>query len=323
MSRTQRLTTYKPKSNINNCKTINEIVHLQKASIKRKERMSQLIQMRRRIRAIETIKKVTQAMRIISMSTHTRLKKQIKHMDEYKENLYGILNLLKKDKFIESNSFFTNNNKAKKTLIILVSAQKGLSGNFNQSIFKYFSKVTSKEKISIICIGKKAKEFVRTTNHNIIKSYNSISSPQILETTQDVFNLITNTESPYTSVQIFSNISSSFFSQKAQHSQIIPINLDNKTKSTNKLTKDIDEYNWEQSQEDIFNHLTNTHIKITLQDAIFQSLLAEQAARFISMDSSTQNAKNMLTEMKLAYNKIRQAKITRELTDLSGSFQMN
>ena len=56
------------------------------------------------------------------------------------------------------------------------------------------------------------------------------------------------------------------------------------------------------------------------QQALFQSLLAEHAARFISMDSSTRNAKDMLESLQLNYNKLRQAKITRELTELSSFF---
>jgi F-type H+-transporting ATPase subunit gamma len=60
--------------------------------------------------------------------------------------------------------------------------------------------------------------------------------------------------------------------------------------------------------------------EITIQHILFESLLAEQAARFISMDSSTRNAETILEETILWYNKLRQAKITKELTELIGSF---
>ena len=61
-------------------------------------------------------------------------------------------------------------------------------------------------------------------------------------------------------------------------------------------------------------------ISINIQAALYESLLSEQSARFLSMDAATQNAQNLLNKMKLEYNKLRQANITRELTELSASF---
>jgi F-type H+-transporting ATPase subunit gamma len=82
-----------------------------------------------------------------------------------------------------------------------------------------------------------------------------------------------------------------------------------------------EQYTWEQNPSDILDDLALQYLTATMYRLLFQSLLAEQAARFISMDNATRNAKQLLEDTQLQYNKLRQAKITRELTELSASFQ--
>ena len=82
-----------------------------------------------------------------------------------------------------------------------------------------------------------------------------------------------------------------------------------------------DDFIWEDSPLHILDALAHQQLNATLYALLVQSLLAEQAARFISMDNATRNAKYLKESMMLQYNKLRQAKITKELTELSTSFQ--
>ena len=70
----------------------------------------------------------------------------------------------------------------------------------------------------------------------------------------------------------------------------------------------------------MFNYLVQEYVFATIQQTLFESLLSEHASRFISMDGATRNADTMLEKAQLTYNKLRQAKITRELTELVGSY---
>ena len=82
----------------------------------------------------------------------------------------------------------------------------------------------------------------------------------------------------------------------------------------------LEEYEWEQPTNEMLDLLVHQYLETALYEACFQSLLSEQAARFLSMDSSTRNAESLLESTKLQYNKVRQTKITKEVTELSGSF---
>jgi F-type H+-transporting ATPase subunit gamma len=77
---------------------------------------------------------------------------------------------------------------------------------------------------------------------------------------------------------------------------------------------------WDQSAEKSLNDLAFSYITARIQLLLFDSLLSEHAARFVSMDGSTRNANGILESTKLEYNKLRQAKITKELTELTGSY---
>jgi ATP synthase F1 gamma subunit len=83
---------------------------------------------------------------------------------------------------------------------------------------------------------------------------------------------------------------------------------------------DIDEYHWAQPKADVLACIFQSFLKLNVLYILSQSIIAEQSARFLSMDSSTRNAESLLKKMQLEYNKIRQAKITRELTELISSF---
>ena len=107
-----------------------------------------------------------------------------------------------------------------------------------------------------------------------------------------------------------------FFVQKPQEAPLIPLTLKAEQELSNNQSID---YEWEQSPTSLLDELARQTILINLHYLLFESLLAEHAARFISMDNATRNAQALLEETKLQYNKLRQAKITKELTELVSS----
>ena len=121
----------------------------------------------------------------------------------------------------------------------------------------------------------------------------------------------------FTSVTIISNTFKSFFVQKPTITQLIPFD---QKKIIALVEPPAEGYLWDEQPDKILDKLAAHYIEAQLQHLVFQSLLSEHAARFISMDNSTRNANSLLETTKLEYNKLRQAKITTEITELSGSF---
>jgi F-type H+-transporting ATPase subunit gamma len=273
--------------------------------------------MRQRIKAIQTIKKITHAMRLISMSTHSRMKNQEAPLDLYKKTINRLFlearNIcpIYKNPILEPGLPLNEH-----ALIILIGSQKGLCGSFNSTLFQLFNtKVPDKTNYTFITIGKRATNYIQKNSFGRLTAfYNTFSLHNALTIADSLLQEITQSKHPYSSVTIYSNSAPSFFLQKPLIHQIIPTHH----KSEKKLPLDVPE--WEQPSQDILAFLANQYILSQIQYHLFQSLLAEHSARFISMDSSTRNAENLLEQMQRDYNKLRQTKITRELTELSSFF---
>lgn len=284
--------------------------------------MAQLIQMRRRIKAIETIKKITHAMRLISMSMHSRLRGKAPFLKRYQQEISLLF-----DKVRYSYPTWTNDIVYPTTppdhnpLIVLVASQKGLCGNFNSSLFHLFEKTFSKKQLessSLIAVGKKAIDYLNTQDiETVVKTYPGLTSAHITKIAQNIIREITHASTIYSSVTIVSNELKTFFAQKPRAINLIPLD---KHLDHDYAAELADDYIWEQNPHELLDGLVQQYLSVKVHHLLFESLLAEQAARFLSMDNSTRNAKQLLEETQLQYNKLRQAKITKELTELSASF---
>lgn len=284
--------------------------------------MAQLIQMRQRIKAIETIKKVTHAMRLISMSMHTRLRNKKQFLNEYNRALTNLLHKVQKATTSWNNPLFKPTPESKPNeLIILISSQKGLCGAFNLNLFNRFENnfaIKKFEHTSFITVGKRATEYIAARNpHNIVKAYDYVASHNIAQITNLITNEILKSTTPFTSITVLGNEAKSFFFQKPITTQIIPFVV---SADSDQTALHQDDYQWHQSPQETLDIIAEQYLESQIYNLIFESLLAEQAARFLSMDSSTRNAKKLLEETRLQYNKLRQAKITKELAELTGSF---
>ncbi len=282
--------------------------------------MAQLIQMRQRIKAIETIKKITHAMRLIAMSTHLRLRAKKTALDAYTHEISSLFTLLSSSSKKWHHSLLKKSQTThKKTLFIVLGSQKGLCGSFNTEVCTFFldelAKTTAYD-YDIIVVGKKMAEYLQQKSH-VVKEFHQFTMHTLPSITQSIIAHIKTSAIPYTSVIVFSSYSKTFFTQRPQQTMIIPLAEQHAVTNGNDI---LSEYAWEQSPEEIMDFLVEHVLYTNLYHLLFQSLIAEQASRFIAMDNSTRNATTLLEEMRLNYNKLRQSKITRELTDLAGSF---
>jgi F-type H+-transporting ATPase subunit gamma len=285
--------------------------------------MAQLVQLRQRIKAIETIKKITHAMRLISMSTHSRLKHKEEPLRTYNKSINELFTKIQRVTPDWKHPILSPASNANATLIIIIGSSKGLCGGFNTSLFNYYQKYRAHHLIehsTLIVVGRRAISYCQEHKMGpIASSFEDLNAHNLISVAHSITQAIMLAPRPYASVLVFSNHFKTFFNQKPQVSQLIPFTHKqfDQPSQTNNAAED---YIWEQKAEEILDILAHQSIDATIQFLLFQSLLAELAARFLSMDSSTRNAQTLLDTAKLDYNKLRQAKITKELSELSGSF---
>lgn len=282
--------------------------------------MSELIAMRQRIKAVTTIKKITHAMRLTAMSSHARLKSRKASAHNYLEATTKITDSLTSAADINQHPVLwptaQPNQSTSKHLVIIVGAQKGLCANLNNNI-TYLAEQHITNVMEIITVGKRTLENAHQPNSlNIIKRHNNLTLPNIEQIATEIVDYIWSAKTPYAKVTVYYTQPKSFFVQAPLEQQLIPYAPTATTSKTNQS----EPLYWHQNAQEIFDIVARNLLLSTLRSILLQSLIAEQAARFIAMDGATRNAASILDTMKLNYNKLRQAKITRELTDLAASF---
>lgn len=284
--------------------------------------MAQLIEMRRRIKAIETIQKITHAMRVIAMSNQGNLKNKEKTVTAYTASLTQLFHLIKQQTSSWTNKvLYPSDDTPQKTLVIVVGSQKGLCGGFNAAtlrLFHQFVPYQADHNLHCIVVGKHIIEGVsRIVGSRSLISYPEFSSHNLLTIATELTKEIFDPTKEYTQVFLFSSKPKTIFIQQSQRTRLIPFVLGAETLPTEQSLQD---YAWKQDPAEILDILARQCFQANIQTLLFQSLLAEQAARFLAMNNATTNADSLLETAQLQYNKLRQAKITKELAELTGNF---
>ncbi|OQA35011.1 MAG: ATP synthase gamma chain [Candidatus Dependentiae bacterium ADurb.Bin331] len=278
--------------------------------------MSELIQMRQRMKAIETIKKVTHAMRLISMSSHARLRSKRGLLEHYQSELIRMIKTIQATQH-DWHYPLQPNLDATRDLAIVIGSQKGLCGNFNNALIAFFARSTEQNdphNLDTIVIGKKAVDLLTKKQGSLLMEFKAFTINTLAGIARKITDYVLAEGNRYRSITIYYQYPKTFFAQRPS--------LYNLTQSVSdgSQQEQLEPYRWEHDPKELLDALVKKQIEITFHETLLNSLIAEQSARFIAMDSSTRNASTMLDEMRINYNKLRQAKITRELTDLVGSF---
>ena len=278
--------------------------------------MSQLIHMRQRIKTIETIKKVMGAMRMVSRSFHTRMNHSKAVFYEYKDTVKQLFTFLRIHNQTWHNALFFPSVEQQRTLYIIVGAHKGLCGTYNTEINYWITnhkELLQAPSTHTIIIGKKIVDHMDKLKISVMQQLPELKVSSLKELVKEIIAIITKAQPHYTRVIIISNHPQSFFINRMRETTVIP--LEN-------IQESDDAFRYEKSSDSLMllDALAQAYLYDVVYNALFESLLGEHAARFITADNATRNANRFLNRMKLQYNKLRQAKITKELTELATTF---
>jgi F-type H+-transporting ATPase subunit gamma len=296
--------------------------------------VSQLIQLKQKIRIIQTTKKISHAIRLVSMSLYAKLEKKNLAIDYHTRSICELLSkLLILNPDWKNSILFPGDILDRDPLFIVISTTKGLCGSINSNLFRYFSKSTffeGQQFPKFITIGQKATNFItKNCFGEIICTYKELNSNNFSSITDNLVSKIIDGDIKFSSISFYSNCLKTFFIQKPRKTSLIPINNETiKLGKNNENTKNIHQEHvnfdddllvWEQDKQRILDYLSINYIQAIIAKLLFDALLAEYAARFIAMDNSTNNAEKFLKKLTLDYNKQRQASITAEVAELSSS----
>ncbi len=279
--------------------------------------MANLKEIRNRITSIGSTMKITSAMKMVSASKLKKAQDAIAAMRPYSDKLTELLQNLSATLEGGLGGAFTTEREINKVLIIAINSNRGLCGGFNSAIVKKTvslieNKYQDKE-ISIIAIGKKANDLL-SKKYNVIanesKVFDNFTFENVAKIAQGIMNNFA--DGDFDRVELVYNKFKNAATQIVQVEQYLPIEQ-KKTKDTSNL-----DYLFEPSKLEIVEGLIPKSLKIQLFKALRDSFAAEHGARMTAMHKATDNASELRDDLKLKYNKARQAAITGEILEIVG-----
>lgn len=267
---------------------------------------------------------ITSAMKMVSAAKLKRAQDAITQMRPYANKLKEILENVSASVDASENVFARNTN-GKNVLIIAISSNRGLAGAFNGNIIKKTNQLI-KEKytgynITVLPIGKKVQDAFKRTQY-------IISGQDLPSQTNEVFDglnydksspiaekiMVSFTNKQFDKVVLVYNQFKNAAVQITTEEQFLPIVSSNDGKNTKATT----DYIFEPNQEFIINELIPRSLKTQFYKALLDSVASEHGARMTAMHKATDNAKSMQKDLKIMYNKARQASITKEILEIVG-----
>lgn len=280
--------------------------------------MASILVLKRRIQAAQNVSKTTKAMQMIAASKLKKAQDATLMSRPYVEKLTNLSqNIIQKiDKDVISHPYIKQELKAEnKTLLLVLSPDKGLAGGLITNLIREFLEYTKIDKnISYIVIGKKLQGKVVHLSREIIASFNFGATLPSFDAVYPISKLINDyyLNGKVTSVKILFAQFTSIFTQTPMISTILPVSvpLEKEEKAINDFAL------FEPNVKEILPNLLNHYLEMTIYQNLLESYVSEQAARMISMQNATDNAKDIISDLQLEYNKTRQAKITSEILDI-------
>jgi len=283
--------------------------------------MANLKEVRARIQSVNSTQQITKAMKMVAAAKLRKAQDAITRMRPYSNKLSALLqNLSSAAADTDFDSPFMAVREPNRILLVVVTSDRGLCGGFNANIIKavtqaYHQTYAGKE-VSILCIGKKGFEFlskrmprVNGDFHLLFSSLSYVSVQSAASWIMDEF-----ADRKFDKVVVIYNEFKNVATQIVREEQLLP--FETKTESAQVQTS-VD-YIYEPDQLSILTELIPKALSMQLYKSVLDSNASEQGARMTAMDKATENAGELLKELKLTYNRTRQASITTEILEIVG-----
>tara|TARA_B100001113_G_scaffold160927_1_gene131554 strand:- start:348 stop:1199 length:852 start_codon:yes stop_codon:yes gene_type:complete len=276
--------------------------------------MPSIKEVKNRIGSVKSTQQLTKAMKMVAAAKLKKAQDKVVQLRPYSKKLNEILSNLSgsvsNDLFLEKE---INN-----ILVIIISSDKGLCGSFNSNLIKQFTSYCDNintKKVSVLPIGKKAYDFFKKSEYNLILDYWQSLNGFSYEKSSEICDYIISSflDSKYDKVAIIYNEFKNVAVQKSVADDFLPVIPESdEKKESNK------NYIFEPNKNKIVNNLIPQSLKTQFLKAVLESNASEQGSRMTAMSQATDNAGELLKELKLTYNRTRQAAITKEILEIVG-----
>ncbi len=290
--------------------------------------MPSLQDLRRRVRAVKNMRQITKAMKMVSAARLRRAQERVTAARPYTAKMMQILGDAARrapdynDPLLTGHERETENRK-ERVILALVTADKGLCGAFNTNLIKAaqeFLRQNADKDVELVLIGRKGYDYFRRRpvklrrEHLGVTGTGKVNVADVVLVGQALVADFKSEETPVDRIYLLYSEFKSALSQRPVIEQLLPIGQIDSESSEQPAT--LIDYIYEQSPNVIFSELLPKLIENQIYHALLESVASELGARMTAMDSASKNASEVIDKLTLVMNRVRQAKITREIIEV-------
>ena len=279
--------------------------------------MANLKEIRNRIASVSSTMQITSAMKMVSAAKLKKAQDAITAMRPYADKLTELLQSLSATLDADTGSKYSDQREVKKVLIVPITSNRGLCGAFNSNIIKEVAKLKSQnfstQEVSYLTIGKKAFDAFKKTNRVIVNKshvFDDLTFDNVAEIAELLMDKFVAGE--FDKIIIVYNKFKNAATQEIMTEQFLPIVPIEGNSNVNL------DYIFEPTKAEIVEQLIPKSLKTQLYKSVRDSFASEHGARMTAMHKATDNATELRDQLKLTYNKARQAAITNEILEIVG-----
>jgi F-type H+-transporting ATPase subunit gamma len=289
----------------------------------------QLKEVRNRIKSIQNTQQITKAMKMVSAAKLRRAQDAILQMRPYAQKLQEMLSNIVSNIEGDTSLALAEERQVEKVLLIVITSDRGLAGAYNANIVKAAKNIIrdkyptqyAKGNITIWNIGKKGWESLSRSGYTTDATYKDLFLNLKFEKVQEAAQAAIKAfeEKEFDAVEIVYSEFKNAATQQFVAEQFLPIPKVEKTEGTIKA-----DFIFEPNKEELIAELMPKILNTQLYKAVLDANASEHGARMTAMDKASENANELLKNLKISYNRARQAAITTELTEIvSGAAALN
>jgi F-type H+-transporting ATPase subunit gamma len=285
--------------------------------------------LRRRIKSIINTKKITKAMEMVAASKMRKAQQATLRTRDYANRAWSLISDLAGKTDQKLHPFLIKKDKVKKVCVVLIASDRGLCGGFNAQIIRKaaeFSKNLMNKKIEMefITVGKKSRDFVVRQKINVVADFTNLSSVTRLAEIRAISKIIADdfAAGKYDEVYLAYTDFISTISQRPRILKLLPftrerdVDLGKVTKEKNEQAGTEEEFLFEPSPDQVLEYMLPKMVEMQIFQAILESNASEHSARMVAMKNASDSAEDMIFDLTLLYNQVRQSAITKEIMEI-------
>lgn len=287
--------------------------------------MANLKEVRNRIASTQSTQQITKAMKMVSATKLRKAQQAITQMRPYADKLNGILlNLADAAKDVESLQGYFEHREVKRVLLIVNSSDRGLCGGYNSNVTKEVTRLMNgKYKdayVTVKFLGKKASEYFKKFDYKMdnddITAFLEISADRAFGIGEQAISEFL--DKKYDEVRVVYNKFKNAATQIITAEKILPVELEAFEVKNESDTKYLADFTFEPSKSELLYNIIPRAVKTKLYRTMLDAQASEHGSRMVAMDKATENAGELIFDLKLQYNQARQAAITTEILEIVG-----